>query len=131
MQVARGGKRGKTAGRGTKGQKSRSGHKIRPEIRDVIKRIPKMRGRGKNSNLSIETKPIVINLEKIELLFSSGETVSRQTLIEKGIISLKKGKIPAVKILGNGDLTKKISVKGIPVSASVKTKVEKAGGAVQ
>jgi large subunit ribosomal protein L15 len=60
MIVARGGKRGKTAGRGTKGQKARAGHKIRPEIRDVIKRIPKMRGRGKNSNLSIQEKPVAM-----------------------------------------------------------------------
>lgn len=47
-QVGRGGTRGKTAGRGTKGQNARSGRKKRPEIRDTIKRIPKLRGRGKN-----------------------------------------------------------------------------------
>lgn len=47
-QVGRGGTRGKTSGRGTKGQNARAGHKNRPELRDVIKRIPKLRGRGKN-----------------------------------------------------------------------------------
>ena len=51
-QVGRGGKRGKTSGRGTKGQKARSGHKIRPAFRDIIKKIPKLRGRGKNKNVS-------------------------------------------------------------------------------
>ncbi len=48
-QVGRGGKRGKTAGRGTKGQNARAGHKNRPELRDFIKRVPKLRGRGKSS----------------------------------------------------------------------------------
>jgi large subunit ribosomal protein L15 len=55
-QVGRGGTRGKTSGRGTKGQNARAGHKNRPELRDFIKRIPKLRGRGKNSNKSIQKK---------------------------------------------------------------------------
>jgi large subunit ribosomal protein L15 len=130
MTVARGGKRGKTAGRGTKGQKARSGHKIRPELRDIIKRIPKMRGRGKNSNISFYEKPIAVNLADIETVFAAGEVVSRQTLLARGIISERNGRVPDVKILGTGDLTKKITIKGIPVSASVKTKVEKAGGTI-
>jgi large subunit ribosomal protein L15 len=130
MIVARGGKRGKTAGRGTKGQKARSGHKIRPEIRDLIKRIPKMRGRGKNSNLTIQTKPVNLSIEALELIFSSGEVVSRQTLVEKGLVSLHKGKIPEVKILGDGTLTKKLTVKGLELSGSAKEKIEKAGGAI-
>jgi large subunit ribosomal protein L15 len=131
MQVGRGGKRGKTSGRGTKGQKARAGHKIRPEIRDLIKRIPKLRGRGKNSNLSIETKPQVVDIAAIELVFSNGDVVSRTTLLEKGVITLYKGKIPAVKILGAGALSKKLTVKGLPTSAAVKTKIEQAGGSVK
>ncbi|OHA88586.1 MAG: hypothetical protein A3C70_01145 [Candidatus Zambryskibacteria bacterium RIFCSPHIGHO2_02_FULL_43_14] len=55
-QVGRGGTRGKTAGRGTKGQNARAGHKKRPEIRDIIKRIPKLRGRGKSSLKSFQPK---------------------------------------------------------------------------
>jgi len=55
-QVGRGGTRGKTAGRGTKGQNARAGRKKRPEIRDVIKRVPKLRGRGKSSLKSRQTK---------------------------------------------------------------------------
>jgi large subunit ribosomal protein L15 len=55
-QVGRGGTRGKTAGRGTKGQNARAGRKKRPELRDFIKRIPKLRGRGVNSLKSIKTK---------------------------------------------------------------------------
>lgn len=55
-QVGRGGTRGKTAGRGTKGQNARAGRKKRPELRDTIKRFPKLRGRGKNSLKSRRTK---------------------------------------------------------------------------
>ncbi len=130
MEVGRGGKRGKTSGRGTKGQKARAGRKIRPEIRDMIKRIPKMRGRGKNSNLSIYTKPIIINLSSLETAFSGGDVITRQVLMDKGLISLRRGRIPEVKILGTGELTKKLRIAGIPVSGSVKTKIEKAGGSI-
>ncbi len=55
-QVGRGGTRGKTSGRGTKGQNARAGHKKRPEMRDIIKRIPKLRGRGKSSLKSFQMK---------------------------------------------------------------------------
>ncbi|MBI2673924.1 MAG: uL15 family ribosomal protein [Candidatus Zambryskibacteria bacterium] len=55
-QVGRGGTRGKTAGRGTKGQNARAGRKKRPEMRDIIKRIPKLRGRGKSSLKSFQPK---------------------------------------------------------------------------
>lgn len=55
-QVGRGGTRGKTAGRGTKGQNARAGRKKRPELRDIIKRVPKLRGRGVSSLKSFQTK---------------------------------------------------------------------------
>ncbi|MSR87620.1 MAG: hypothetical protein EXS69_00410 [Candidatus Zambryskibacteria bacterium] len=55
-QVGRGGTRGKTSGRGTKGQNARAGHKNRPELRDFIKRVPKLRGRGKSSLKSLQKK---------------------------------------------------------------------------
>ena len=55
-QVGRGGTRGKTSGRGTKGQNARAGRKKRPELRDFIKRFPKLRGRGKNSLKSYQVK---------------------------------------------------------------------------
>src|SRR2546425_348653 len=84
-RVGRGGKHAKTSGRGTKGQNARAGHKKRPEIRDFIKRLPKLRGRGKNLNTSIQEKPIVVSLGDLNEAFSSGETVSPKTLIEKGV----------------------------------------------
>ncbi len=134
MTVARGGKRGKTAGRGTKGQKSRAGHKIRPEIRDAIKRLPKLRGRGKNSNLSIEVKPVVVTLSSIEKHFDNGAAVNPETLIASKIVSTYKGRIPKMKILGDSKeskLSKKLTVSGVMVSASVRALIEKAGGEVK
>jgi large subunit ribosomal protein L15 len=128
--VGRGGTRGKTAGRGTKGQKARAGRKIRPEIRDIIKRIPKMRGRGKNSNLSIQGRVVAINLTDISKAFSNGDIVTRKLLIEKGMIPAQNSGPSSVKVLGGGDMTKKITLKGLIVSASAKDKVVKAGGKI-
>ncbi len=67
-RVGRGGKRGKTSGRGTKGQNARAGHKKRPEMRDLIKKIPKLRGHGKNRSRTVHVKPgyKVINIGALE-----------------------------------------------------------------
>ena len=129
-QVGRGGKRGKTSGRGTKGQKARAGHKIRPEMRDMIKRIPKMRGRGVNSNKGFAPKNFPVNLVVLNELFKDNETVSPATLLEKGIVERKSGKLPAVKILAEGEIERKITVSGCLVSAAAKAKIEKAGGKI-
>src|SRR4051812_6762236 len=83
MIVGRGGKRGKTSGRGGKGQTARAGNKRRPEVRDFIKRVPKLRGRGKNSNKSIQDKSFVINIDAIAEIFNTGDVVSPKTLLEK------------------------------------------------
>jgi large subunit ribosomal protein L15 len=125
MIVGRGGKRGKTSGRGGKGQTARAGNKKRPELRDFIKRIPKLRGRGKNSNKTIETKPVAINLSLLESVFKAGEIVSLQTLMQKKVITTFKGKIPQVKILGGGELTKKLSFEGVSMSKEAKAKIDK------
>ena len=89
MTVGRGGKRGKTSGRGTKGQKARSGRKLRPEIREVIKKIPKLRGYAFNS---IQTKPVVVKLSQIEKAFKAGEEVTPKAIAEKGLVSTYKEK---------------------------------------
>lgn len=128
--VGRGGKRGKTSGKGTKGQNSRAGRKKRPEMRDIIKKIPKLRGRGKNSFLSIQEKPVVINLDVIEKAVKAGDAVSPQYFVEKGLLSKSKGLFPKVKILGNGEITKKIAISDCLVSGSARAKIEKAGGTI-
>lgn len=132
-RIGRGGKRGKTSGKGGKGQTARAGGRPRPEMRDIIKRIPKLRGHGKNRADTVNNErvlPTIVNLSSIESAFTSGDTVSPQTLRAKGIISLIKGKLGAVKILGTGELTKKVTISGCLYSASVKEKVERAGGQV-
>src|SRR4051812_16142599 len=126
-QVGRGGTRGKTSGRGTKGQNARAGRKKRPELRDIIKKLPKMRGRGKNSNLSIQTKPVVLNLDRIAKAFSAGDTVSPMTLVSKGVIKTYKGKYPKVKILSLGEEAKFV-FEDCTISKATQTKIEKAGG---
>ena len=131
MTVARGGKRGKTAGRGGKGQSARAGNKRRPEWRDIIKRLPKLRGRGKNSNKPFQNKPIVLNLSVIEANFSANDAITPTILVEKGIISTLSGKIPAVKILGDGEITKAFVVSGCYTSGSALEKINKAGGSVK
>ncbi len=128
--VGRGGKHAKTSGRGTKGQNARAGHKKRPEIRDFIKRIPKLRGRGKNINTSVWTKPVVVNLGQINPVFKNGEVVSASSLSKKSLIKSAGGNLPKVKILGTGTLDKKLTFKDVLVSESAKVAIEKAGGTI-
>ena len=130
-RVGRGGGRGKTSGRGTKGQKARAGHSIMPAIREQLKKLPKLRGRGVGGLISIQNKPHVVNLASIEKAFSTGTTVNAKTLVEQGLVRTRKGiKNPVIKILGDGEVTKKFIVSGCTVSASAKSKIEAAGGSV-
>lgn len=131
VRVGRGGTRGKTSGRGTKGQNARSGRKKRPELRDVIKRIPKLRGRGKNSFKSIQSDFKVVNLSLLEKNFSEGDIVTIQSLVEKNIVDKKKGKNPIVKILGNGELKKKLTIKGLQVSENAAKSIIDLGGNIE
>ncbi|MBP6974723.1 MAG: uL15 family ribosomal protein [Candidatus Pacebacteria bacterium] len=130
IQVGRGGKRGKTSGRGTKGQKARAGHKIRPEIRDMIKRLPKLRGRGVNSNKSIQKDTVPLNLSSLEI-FKANEIVSPKTIVDKGILPTVHGRYPRVKILSLGEVTVAVRVRDCEVSAGAKAKIEKVGGTIE
>lgn len=122
--------RGKTSGRGTKGQNARSGRKKRPELRDIIKKIPKRRGYGKNRGRTHvpHPEPIAISLERLDKMFENGASVSRASFIEKGVLSAR-AKNP-VKIVGTGALSKKLSLSGIGASSSAKAAIEKAGGSL-
>lgn len=123
-QVGRGGTRGKTSGKGTKGQSARSGRKKRPEMRDFIKKLPKLRGRGKNFLKTRKEKPAPLNLEVILKNFESGEVVSPLTLKNKGLIKGRSGKLPRVKVLGGGlpgqgKLTKELKFENVTLSKSI------------
>lgn len=126
-QVGRGGKRGKTSGRGTKGQNARSGAKLRPALRDAIKKLPKLRGYTFNSH---RPKVVAINLSQLDRVYNAGETVSPATLVEKKLLEQNMSKTPMVKILGTGQLTKKLSFQGVAISATAKDAIEKVGGSV-
>ena len=132
-RVGRGGIRCKTSGRGNKGQSARAGHRIRPEIRDMIKRLPKLRGHGINRARTVNSsivKPTPINLAVLEKNFSNGDKVNPRILVSAGFVDKKKGRIPEVKILGIGTLSKKLEVSNCTISKSAKAQVEKAGGKV-
>ena len=139
QRVGRGGKRGTYAGRGLKGQKARAGRKPRPGFAGgdtpLSKRLPKQRGSvGKvkirrGSKLSrFRVKTFVLNLRDIEKKFKAGEIVSPQSLLKKGLIDKIGGRIPQVKILGEGEIKKKLEFKGVKLSKSVQEKIKKSLG---
>jgi large subunit ribosomal protein L15 len=115
--------KGKTAGRGHKGQKSRSGYSRRYGFEGgqmpLVRRIPK---RGFTNIFRVEFQ--VVNLRDLERVFADGDTVSVETLVEKGLV---RGRKP-VKVLGDGELKKKLTVQVQKFSASAKAGIEKAGG---
>ena len=129
--VGRGGKRGKTSGRGGKGQTARAGHHIRPEVRDLIKKLPKRRGHGKNRGRTVRTNRIAVsavNLGALELNYKAGETVSPASLLARGLVRRAKGRAPMVKILGTGTLTKALVIKNCDLSEAASAAITKAGG---
>jgi len=132
-RIGRGGSRGKTSGKGMKGQKSRTGNSTRPAIRDIIKKIPKLRGHGVhgNKNREIINKYFAINLSDLEKVFSDKEIVNPTSILEKGLIKRQRGRIPKIKILGNGEITKKVEIEGINISQTAAEKIKKAGGNIK
>jgi len=147
-RVGRGGKRGTYSGRGIKGQKARAGRKLKPAIRELIKRYPKLRGyRFKSKAQILKSKAVILNLEILEKRFNSEEKITPEILLERKIIRRIKGRLPKVKILGQGKLTKKLTtratakggkeglpsltIEGCQVSKQAKEKIEKAGGSIK
>lgn len=120
---------GKTSGRGHKGAKSRSGwsgsiHSMyEGGATPYFRRIPK---RGFTNSQFTKTF-VIINLQTIDERYEAGEEVSPETLVEKGFAAHTKN---PVKILGNGELTKKVTVKAHKFSASARAKIEAAGGTI-
>lgn len=114
---------GKTAGKGHKGQNARSGGGVRPGFEGgqttLARRIPK---RGFNNIFA--TEYAVVNVSDLDR-FVDGTVVDTELLIASGLI---KKELDGVKILGNGELTKNLTVKATAFSASAKEKIEKAGG---
>jgi large subunit ribosomal protein L15 len=118
--------KGKTSGKGHKGQKARSGGSIRLGFEGgqmpLIRRIPK---RGFN-NAAFKKNYAIVNLADLNQ-FEDGATINESVLLEAKLI---RGKYFGVKVLGNGDLTRKLTIAVDKVSDAAREKIEKAGGAV-
>lgn len=121
--------RGKTAGRGTKGQKAREKIKLGFEGGQLplIKRLPLRRGKGRNK--SLKPGPIVVNIKYLNVL-PKGSLVDLETLIQTRIVKEDEARQFGVKILGDGELNIPLTVK-LPCSGGAKEKIEKAGGKVE
>ena len=124
----RGSGKGKTSGKGVKGQKARPGHHgaryaFEGGQMPMPRRVPK---RGFTNRNRVEAFPI--NVELLESLFEAGATVDIDVLRAKGIIPKLA---ETIKILGEGELTKKLTIKAHRASATAKDKVEKAGGTIE
>ncbi|HAT21086.1 MAG TPA: 50S ribosomal protein L15 [Verrucomicrobiales bacterium] len=119
---------GKTCGRGHKGQKSRSGGGVRPGFEGgqmpLHRRLPK---KG-FSNVQFREKIAIVNVSQLNQKFEDGATVNEKALREAGLVT---GRCDAIKILGQGDLERKLTVVTDAVSASARAKIEKAGGTVE
>jgi large subunit ribosomal protein L15 len=119
---------GKTSCKGNKGQKARSGSGTRVGFEGgqmpLHRRLPK---RGFN-NINFKTKVEVVNLSQIEKAFNDGDTVNEESLRAAGLINRA---CEQVKVLGLGEITKKLTLVVDTISASAKEKIEKAGGSVQ
>ena len=126
--------KGRYSGRGLKGQKARSGsHKMRPGFEGgqnpIYMRLGKLRG-GSADAMPVgphRTSTAPVNVATLEGRFDAGAEVTPETLVEKGVLKNTK---TDVKILGNGDLKKKLSATVHAVSASAREKIEAAGGSV-
>ena len=119
---------GKTSGKGHKGQRSRSGGSIRIGFEGgqmpLHRRLPK---KGFSNELC-GRKVAIANIGGLEKAFDAGATVDVEALRQAGLV---RGTFDAVKVLGNGKLTKTLTLKGVLCSASAREKIEKAGGTVE
>lgn len=132
--VGRGGKRGKTSGRGHKGQGQHGSHGLRPQMRDIIKKFPKLRGHGKNRGRTVNSsvvKPFSVSLSVLEANFEAGAIVSPKELVKKGLVPTSFGKNPEVKILSTGNITKKLKIVECSASKTAEEKIIKAGGSIK
>ena len=116
---------GKTSTSGQKGQKSRSGVSIKPWFQGgqspIYRQLPK---RGFN-NARFTKRFAIINVSDLNKFFNDGDIVTEEILKERGII---KKRLSGIKVLGNGELTKKLTIKADRFTSSAVTKIEKAGG---
>jgi len=129
-RIGRGGKRGKTSGRGTKGQYAHGGHGVRAAIKDVIRKLPKLRGRGLNLNKQIGPNSLAINLAALDAATKKGDIITFDSLKTVGLVPKSWKSSQYVKILAQGEITKPVTVQNIPISTAARDKIITAGGSV-
>ena len=129
-RVGRGGKRGAYSGKGLKGQKARAGRKMKPVIREIIKRYPKLRGYKFNPKIK-NPQIVVLNLEILDKKFNKDSKITPYILRDMGIINKIKGRMPKVKILGKGKITKPLIIEDCFISKAAREAIEKAGGTIR
>ena len=127
-RIGRGGKRGAYSGKGMKGQRSRAGARFEPIIRGFIKKYHKLR--GYRSKTGYRARMATVNIQDLEKNFEKTEKVSPEILLKKKLIRKIKGRVPKVKILAKGDLTKALELENCHISKQAKEKIEKAGGKI-
>ena len=127
-QIGRGGKKGTYSGRGIKGQSSRSGRKMVPIIRELIKRYPKLKG---YRSFSMQDKTVILNLDILNKSANDGDNIDPKILIKKGLVQNLGKKLPKIKILGGGKIDKKLFIEKCEVSKTAKESIEKAGGTIK
>jgi len=120
--------RGGTAGRGNKGQNSRSGGGVRPGFEGGQMPLFRRIARRGFSNYPFKETVVVVNVSELEHGFENGDSVTLETLKEKHLI---KKSVEGAKILGDGDISKKLTIAGLRVSAAARVKIEQAGGSVE
>jgi large subunit ribosomal protein L15 len=123
----RGSGRGKTSGKGHKGQNARSGGSVRPGFEGGQMPIYRRVARRGFSNYPFKKEVVPVNLSSLQRVYKSGETVSLESLKEHGLV---KRNVEYAKILGVGEIKKKLTVKDLPISAAARAKIEAAGGTV-
>jgi len=126
IRLGRGRKKGTYCQRGVKGQKARAGRKLKPIVREVLKKYPKLRGYRFKSKKDY----VILNLRDIEGKFEKNEKVTPAILVKKRLVRKISGKIPKVKILSKGEIKKPLIFENCLFSQKAKEKVEKLGGKI-
>ena len=119
-RVGRGGAHGHYCGSGVPKGRSRAAN-IKPQIRELLKRYPKLRG---YKFKSFRARPSIVNLKDIQNKFKAGDEVSPKTLLEAGLVHTIKGRTPRVKILGAGEVKKKLIFKDVSFSRATLPKLK-------
>jgi len=127
-RIGRGGKRGNYSGRGSKGQKSRAGAKMRPQLREIINKFPKKRGEGFKT---IKENITIVHLQDIQRVFPQGGKITPQILQKAGLIQRLTHQKLRVKILVKGELKDVYDIQNCLLSKKAEEAIIKAGGKVK